>query len=155
MKKFAYISSLALALVCCGAQAAQSAADRLAELQSQKALKKLEAEIAEQEAKARELRKGSGGQGSATSTGTPGESLPDVLRRRSQAKPGAVQDDALPTLVSIAGVDDQFRAVVMSGGQRKTVREGDVLSGGWVLRKLERSTATVARGNQTLILKPQ
>lgn len=63
------------------------------------------------------------------------------------ARPAAHSSAGLPfRVVSIWGPDDALQAQVYSHGLRITVREGDSLPEGWVVRKVARTGLIIARG---------
>jgi type IV pilus biogenesis protein PilP len=121
----------------------ETQAEKLANLQAQKALGKLRLEVARQEAEIAEAKGKSGASFSATAPAAP------VV-----TKPPKPVDLPPPALVSISSVGDKITAIVLNGGMRKAVKVGDVLYGGWTVDKLETTSVTVSRAGQTQTLRP-
>lgn len=115
-------------------------ADRLADLQAERALLKVQVDIAKQR---EELAKAKGEAEVAQGAAAPA------------AKPRAV--DALPeppTLISISGLGGVFTAVVESGGVTQPVKPGDRLPSGWLVRAVSADGLTIAAGNRVMLLRP-
>lgn len=122
---------------------AETQAEKLANLQAQKALNKLRLDVARQEADIAEAKGKSGAMMPAAVAPAPvAAKLPKPV------------DLPPPSLVSISSVGDRITAIVINGGMRKAVKVGDVLNGGWTVEKVETTSVTVSRAGQTQTLRP-
>lgn len=119
---------------------------REAALAQEKRLLDLQLEIHERQQKLR---------GVSASGSAPSSPPPAVISRvradsAASAPPAPSRaraaSDLAFTIVSIWGADDALQAQVYSHGLRITVREGDSLPGGWVVRKVARTGLVIARG---------
>lgn len=126
--------------------------EREAALAQQKRLLDLQLEINERQQKLLG--------GGASRSAAPARPAPTVISRvpadassssSAQPRPTAAaaarpNSDLAFTIVSIWGPDDELQAQVYSHGLRITVREGDSLPGGWVVRKVARTGLIITRG---------
>lgn len=126
--------------------------EREAALAQQKRLLDLQLEIHERQQKLA----GVGSSSSAPARPAPtvisrvpadGASSSSAAARTPAAGRSAHSSAGLPfNVVSIWGPDDALQAQVYSHGLRMTVREGDSLPEGWVVRKVARTGLIIARG---------
>lgn len=124
----------------------QTPAEKLADLQQRRALNRVRVEIAKQEEELSNTRKGQSA------------AAPAVPSTYSAPPPrpgmGGIPDSGMPTLLSLTAVGDHVTATVAQGSLRVAVKPGDVLSGGWIVKRVELSGLTVERANQTRVLRP-
>ncbi|ALT76540.1 hypothetical protein AT984_04360 [Paucibacter sp. KCTC 42545] len=125
-----------------GVSATETAADKLAALQAQRALNKVRLDVAKQEAEIVEANQKKG-------AASPPPAAPPP---RSPSNSAPVEMPA-PSLVSITSVGEQVSATVISAGIRKTARVGESLPGGWLVTGLKSSSVTVSRGSQVVTLR--
>jgi type IV pilus biogenesis protein PilP len=138
--------------------APESPADKLANMQTQKALNKVRLDIATQEMELAKLR--TSAQPAADSN--PESKRPAAPRSSRQERaylpapaPTPAPAPEQPRLVSIVGMADKLRATILTaGGATVTALEGDALDGGWVVRDIEATSVTVAHGTRVVVLKP-
>jgi type IV pilus biogenesis protein PilP len=136
--------------------APESPADKLANMQTQKALNKVRLDIATQEMELAKLRTSA----QPTADSSPESKRPAAPRSSRQERaylpaPAPTPAPEQPRLVSIVGMADKLRATILTaGGATVTALEGDVLDGGWVVRDIEATSVTVAHGTRVVVLKP-
>lgn len=121
------------------AAAGASPADRLAALQAERALLKVQVDIAKSQD---ELNKAKGEAATAAPTAPGGKG------RSADTLPEP------PQLISISGVGGVYSAIVESGGTTQSVKPGDRLASGWTVRAVSADGLTIAAGNRVMLLRP-